>query len=533
MTWPAPLRIAFALSTLAFVSLGLYAYRASIAHGQAASYAHDLRQLTVVDARLNEELLKCRSGLLGHYDTLAASVTELEGLLLRLRQTPRFFDARTASDFHQRLESLARLFAKKNAPLERFKSNNAVLRNSRSFAPVAAERLLSRPGAPAALAEQVGRLLAAILTAATQPDPAVSKSAEAVLAALRVARESVTDRALADELDVLIRHTSVVVARQPVVDSLVLEALSLPFGREASLLGDAYTRAYRDALAAEADREKLLFALAIAMVACGLTDVLLRVRRSALALTRATGELTSANLALAKEREKERELGEMKTRFVAMTSHELRSPLSTVLSSSELLSDYGQRWESERRQQHLARIRDAARDMSQLLDQILLIGTAEAGTLRPTPGPLNLDEHSQDLLEKLANETGRRVVRTLSGDPNVVLDERLLRHLLWNLLDNAAKYSPPEAQVSLGIEVEEHTLRLVVRDAGIGIAAEDLPLLFTSFHRGKNVGQRVGSGLGLSVVKRVVDAQAGAIRVESKLGQGTEFHVELPLEARS
>jgi len=354
-----------------------------------------------------------------------------------------------------------------------------------------------------------------------------------VLAALRVARESATDRALADELDVLIRHTSVVVARQPVVDSLVLEALSLPFGREASLLGDAYTRAYRDALAAEADREKLLFALAIAMVACGLTDVLLRVRRSALALTRATGELTSANLALAKEREKERELGEMKTRFVAMTSHELRSPLSTVLSSSELLSDYGQRWESERRQQHLDRIRDAARDMSQLLDQILLIGTAEAGTLRPTPGPLNLDEHSQDLLEKLANETGRRVVRTLSGDPNVVLDERLLRHLLWNLLDNAAKYSPPEAQVSLGIEVEEHTLHLVVRDAGIGIAAEDLPLLFTSFHRGKNVGQRVGSGLGLSVVKRVVDAQAGAIRVESKLGQGTEFHVELPLEARS
>jgi signal transduction histidine kinase len=87
--------------------------------------------------------------------------------------------------------------------------------------------------------------------------------------------------------------------------------------------------------------------------------------------------------------------------------------------------------------------------------------------------------------------------------------------------------------VSLGIEVAEHTLRLVVRDAGIGIAAEDLPLLFTSFHRGKNVGQRVGSGLGLSVVKRVVDAQAGAIRVESKLGQGTEFHVELPLEARS
>jgi signal transduction histidine kinase len=324
-----------------------------------------------------------------------------------------------------------------------------------------------------------------------------------------------------------------VAARQPVVDALVLEALALPFGRDAAALGDTYTRAYRDALAAETQREKLLFALAIAMVVFGLTDVLLRVRRGALALEQATLELRLANQALAVEREKERELGDMKTRFAAMTSHELRSPLSSVLSSSELLSDYGERWDGERRREHLRRIRDAARDMSQLLDQLLLIGRAEAGTLRPTPAPLNLDEHSQDLLEKVTGESGRRIERTLSGDPNVVLDERLLRHLLWNLLENAVKYSPPESQVSLRIEVEDQSLRLVVSDAGIGIAPEDVPFLFTSFYRGKNVGQRVGSGLGLSVVKRVVDAQAGEIRVQSELGRGTEVHVLLPLEARS
>lgn len=533
MKFPGPLRIAFGLSTLAFLSLALYAYRESIAHDQAAAYAHDLRQLTVVDARLNEELLKSRAGLIGHYDTLTASVAELGSLLQKLQRTPDFFDAGTTASFRHSLALLARTFGEKNAPLERFKSNNAVLRNSRSFAPVAAERLLAHSSAHPALAEQVGKLLAAMLTAATHPEAHVPNSGEAVLSALRAARADVADRALADDLDVLIRHTSVVIARQPVVDALVLQALSLPFGRDASALGDTYTRVYRHALAAEARRENLLFALAIALVASGLTDMLLRVRRGARALERATGELTLANRALAKEREKERELGEMKTRFVAMTSHELRSPLSTVLSSSELLSDYGQRWDSERRQQHLTRIRNAARDMSHLLAQILLIGTAEAGTLRPTPAPLNLDEHSQDLLEKLADETGRRIARTLKGDPNVLLDERLLRHLLWNLLENAVKYSPADSQVSLSIEIEEQELRLSVRDAGIGIAEEDVPLLFTSFYRGKNVGQRVGSGLGLAVVKRVVDAQAGEIRVQSKLGQGTEFHVTLPLEARS
>jgi len=533
VNFPALLRVGFILSALGCVGVGGLAYRKAIAHARAANYGHDLRQLNVVDARMNEELLKCRSGLLGHYDTLSASALEQRQLLQKLRETPSFLDAPRAFDIQQRLQALARLFALKDTRLEHFKSNNAVLRNSRSFAPIAAERLLTHVEKQGVLAQLVSRVLSTLLTAATAPDPGVSKAGEAALDALRDARDNAESRALADEIDVLIRHTAVVIARQPVVDTLVLEALSQPFGRDAALLGELYSQAYRDALAAEAQREKVLFALAIAMVACGLSDILLRVRKGAQALERATAELTRANQALAKEREKEHELGEMKTRFVAMTSHEFRSPLSTVMSSSELLSTYGERWDGERRQEHLGRIRDAAHNMSQLLDEILLIGTAEAGTLRPTPAPLNLDEHSHDLVATLASETGRQVSRTLSGDPNVVLDERLLRHLLQNLLDNAVKYSPPESSVTLQIDIASREVRFIVRDSGIGIAAEDLPLLFTSFHRGKNVGQRRGSGLGLAVVKRVVDAQAGEIHVESQLGQGTEFRVTLPLEARS
>jgi signal transduction histidine kinase len=315
----------------------------------------------------------------------------------------------------------------------------------------------------------------------------------------------------------------------------VRDALGVPFGKQASLLEGAYSRAYKSALVAETRREKLLFALAMATVACGLTDVILRVRRSARALRAATRELTVVNRALAVEREKERELGDMKTRFVAMTSHEFRSPLSAVLSSSELLSRYGERWPLDKREEHLSRIRGAARQMSQLLDEILLIGTAEAGTLRPTPAPLNLEEQTQELLQTLSSSLERHcvIVRQLSGDINVLLDERLLRHLLWNLLENAVKYSPPASEVVLSICVEPATIRFSVRDAGIGIPAEDLPFLFSSFYRGRNVGKRVGSGLGLAVVKRVVDAQNGEISVTSTMGSGTEFVVVLPHQSPS
>lgn len=526
------LRIVFALSALGLAVVGAQHYQKSVDHARMAAYGYDLRQLSVFDARLNEELLSSRSGLVSHYDGLSRSAADVRTSLRRLSALPSFVESADAAELRTRLGDLSRLFANKEVPLEGFKSHNAVLRNSRAFLPVAGRRLLLRAERDGVLARRAGEVLAWFWgnDGALRGD---TRELDATMEALRHIAAEERDPSLSQEIEVLLRHTRIVQTRQAIVDEFVRDALALPFGRRASLLEGVYAKAYRGALDAEERREKLLFALALAVVASGLTDMLLRVRNSARALERATAELTSVNQALAVEREKERELGDMKTRFVSMTSHEFRSPLSAVLSSGELLSRYGDRWPSEKREEHLSRIRNSARQMSQLLDEILLIGTAEAGTLRPTPAHLNLDELSQDVVQTLERglEHSVAISRRLSGDANVFLDEKLVRHLLWNLLENAVKYSSEGGEVKLAIDVEAARIRFSVRDDGIGIPPEDVPFLFTSFYRGRNVGRRGGSGLGLAVVQRVVDAQNGSVSVSSALGEGSEFVVTLPREA--
>ncbi|HET9933663.1 MAG TPA: DAHL domain-containing protein, partial [Polyangiaceae bacterium] len=470
MNAAALVRVVFALSALGLALVGIQRYRLSIDHARVAAYGYDLRQLSVFDARLNEELLSSRSGLVSHYDGLSRSAADVKNSLKRLSSPPTFVQGAEAAELRARLRELSRLFERKQVPLEGFKSHNAVLRNSRAFLPVAGRRLLARAEQNGVLARRVGEVLAWFWgnDGALRGD---SSELDATLDALRRIGADARDPALSDEIEVLLRHTLVVRARQAIVDELVREALALPFGRSASRLEGVYAKAYRGALVAEERREQLLFALAMVVVASGLSDMLLRVRKSARALELATAELTSVNQALAVEREKERELGDMKSRFVSMTSHEFRSPLSAVLSSGELLSRYGDRWPSEKREEHLSRIRSSARQMSQLLDEILLIGTAEAGTLRPTPAHLNLDELSQDLVQTLEQGLEKPVVisRTLNGDPNVFLDEKLLRHLLWNLLENAVKYSSEGSEVKLAIVVDPASVRFSVRDTGIGI----------------------------------------------------------------
>ncbi|HET7539485.1 MAG TPA: HAMP domain-containing sensor histidine kinase, partial [Polyangiaceae bacterium] len=249
-----------------------------------------------------------------------------------------------------------------------------------------------------------------------------------------------------------------------------------------------------------------------------------------LALESATGELRQANAALAKEREKERQLGELKTRFVAMTSHEFRTPLSVIVSSTELLENYGDRWDSERRMDHLERIRSAASTMGRMLDDILIIGRAEAGMLRASPALMHLDEFCRNLVESLEHSSARShsIRYTFTGDPRVTLDERLLSEVVGNLLSNALKYSPPGSQVHFDVVANDEQCRFEVKDQGIGIPEADIPRLFQSFFRASNADQIKGSGLGLAVVKKALDVQNGKIEVQSRLGHGTKFVVHVP-----
>lgn len=230
--------------------------------------------------------------------------------------------------------------------------------------------------------------------------------------------------------------------------------------------------------------------------------------------------------------EKERELSELKTRFVALASHEFKSPIATILSSVELLEDFGERLPAGQRREVIGLVKSALGRMTDMLDQVLLIGRAEAQGLEFQPQPLDARAFCEQLIEETRQATGGAQIAFLRRGPagRRLLDEKLLRHALGNLLSNAIKYSRG-ARVTLELDADAAGLRFRVSDQGIGIPQEDLARLFATFHRGANALEVEGTGLGLAIVKHCVERHGGTVGVESELGRGTTFTVSLPAPA--
>ncbi len=272
---------------------------------------------------------------------------------------------------------------------------------------------------------------------------------------------------------------------------------------------------------------------------------------------------------------REKELTELKSRFISMTSHEFRTPLTTIQSSAELLEHYSHKWTDERKLTHLHRIQGAVIHMTKLLNDVLILGKAEAGKLEFNPAPLDLENYCRNLVEELQlNDSNKHIITFTcsqrpedfrewesgkvgevsvnpessqspphlltkapvtpsperSGSPPLpCMDEKLLRQILENLLSNAIKYSPSGGNVELTLSDFSNQAVFQIRDHGIGIPAEDQQQLFETFHRATNVGTIAGTGLGLAIVKRCVDIHQGQITVESEVGVGTTFTVTLPI----
>jgi PAS domain S-box-containing protein len=241
---------------------------------------------------------------------------------------------------------------------------------------------------------------------------------------------------------------------------------------------------------------------------------------------------------------KEKELTELKSRFIAMASHEFRTPLTTIQSSSELLEYYSQEWVHEKKLAHFHRIQTSVKHMTKLLNDVLIIGRAEAGKLTFEPALLDLESFCHNLVEELqVNDTHQHTInfncvqeleKFASVDSSLVqskllyMDETLLRQILENLLSNAIKYSPKDSVIGFALRYSSTQAVFQVRDQGIGIPIKDQPLLFESFHRATNVGTIAGTGLGLAIVKKCVDIHKGQVAVESEIGVGTTFTVTLP-----
>ncbi|MCL6432878.1 MAG: PAS domain S-box protein [Leptolyngbyaceae cyanobacterium HOT.MB2.61] len=225
-----------------------------------------------------------------------------------------------------------------------------------------------------------------------------------------------------------------------------------------------------------------------------------------------------------------KELNDLKSRVVSMVCHEFRNPLNNISLSVSYLARYTEQLSAQQKMQYLEDIQANVERMVHMIDDILVIGKVEAKKIEVQPTPLNLVEFCQSLVAELRLTAPQHSIDVKTPVQSIwaQLDEQLLRSILTNILINSVRYSPPESKVQFEVFTQQNQIVFQVKDQGIGIPLEDIPHLFEPFHRGRNVSNIPGTGLGLSVVKKFVDLLQGRIEVSSQIASGTTFVVRLP-----
>jgi PAS domain S-box-containing protein len=229
--------------------------------------------------------------------------------------------------------------------------------------------------------------------------------------------------------------------------------------------------------------------------------------------------------------EREKALSEMKSRFVSMASHEFRTPLSAILSSTSLLEHYTAPEQADKRNKHIDRIKSSVKNLTAILDDFLSLEKLEQGRVETHHVDFDLYEFVTDVVEEMegmVKKKNQKIVLVYSGDREIRQDRKILRNILLNLLSNAVKYSPDEKEILLTVEVKRDKLMIMIKDEGIGIPAEEQKEIFSRFHRAQNAIHIQGTGLGLHIVKRYVELLDGSISFQSKQNEGTAFRVEFP-----
>lgn len=239
-------------------------------------------------------------------------------------------------------------------------------------------------------------------------------------------------------------------------------------------------------------------------------------------------KIAQSNMQLALE--KERDLNELKSRFVSMASHEFRTPLSTILSSVNLLKKAQVIEEEIRREKHLNRIRASVQNLTAILNDFLSLDKLEEGLVHVHVKSFDLKALIIDLIEEIEGlkKAGQQILFNVHENCIIHADEQMVRNVMINLISNALKYSPENSDVVIGcIDFTAH-IEISVSDSGIGIPKEEQEHLFGRFFRATNAFNIQGTGLGLHIVKRYIDLLKGEIRFESSPERGTTFIVRLP-----
>ncbi|HQX95795.1 MAG TPA: PAS domain-containing sensor histidine kinase [Chitinophagaceae bacterium] len=258
----------------------------------------------------------------------------------------------------------------------------------------------------------------------------------------------------------------------------------------------------------------------------------IKVEERTLILKEALQKLEQSQEELSGALDKERQLNEIKSRFVSMASHEFRTPLTTVLSSASLISKYTSGDEQEKRDKHIQRIKKSVNNLNDILEDFLSLGKLNEGKLETLLEEINLGELIADTLDEMKAiiKKDQYFELELRKDCNGFTDKKLFRNIIINLVSNAVKFSEEGAKIVIRGNVKDGLASISVIDQGIGISDNDKEHLFSSFFRAANATNIQGTGLGLHIVKRYVDLLGGKVSVESELHRGTTVNFTIPVK---
>lgn len=228
---------------------------------------------------------------------------------------------------------------------------------------------------------------------------------------------------------------------------------------------------------------------------------------------------------------RERELNELKSKFVSIASHEFRTPLSTVLSSAALIDQYNDRADRDKVKKHVNRIKSSVNHLTSILNDFLSLGKLEEGKIDVLLEPVVIADFLNDVEEQMRSSlkpAQQLKIDCEAGLEEIHSDARILRNILFNLISNASKYSDEGKMINVDCKSGDHGIFFIIRDQGIGIPTEDQRHMFDRFFRASNAGNIQGTGLGLNIVKRYVELLKGEISFTSEAGKGSTFTVWIP-----
>ncbi|MCX6352377.1 MAG: PAS domain-containing sensor histidine kinase [Bacteroidetes bacterium] len=244
-------------------------------------------------------------------------------------------------------------------------------------------------------------------------------------------------------------------------------------------------------------------------------------------LQEALTEIEKSRADLAEALEKEKELNEMKSRFLSMASHEFRTPLTTILSSASLIPEYPATEQQDKRAKHVDRIKSAVNNMNDILSDFLSLSKIEEGKVVADFKEVNLKTIATEVVNEMKGicKEGQQINYTHSGEEEINNDPKLTRNILINLISNAIKFSDENKEITLTTSSDKNAVTISIKDQGIGISKEDKEHLFERFFRGQNASNIQGTGLGLNIVAKYVELMNGYLEMESELDVGTTFTI--------